>query len=202
MTRITIVFICLLLCFTVAESSAEVCQGIKPYMKLEHVKKKFPRATYKKVFPVWLEEQNAAYEVAGLGISGKIIIFFHDYRPWNQMMMERATDNVSKSFWKPLVAQSDDKALVVSWIIWIPVAPFPAERLITTYGKPTRKDYTKDDAMPFMMWESRGVLAYLTDDGKKILGIECTFTPKEMEDAWDAILKHYKEKKVRKRGKG
>lgn len=202
MNRITVVMISLLLCFAAVESSAEICQGIKPYMKLEHVKRKFPHATYKEVFPAWIEEQKMVYEVVGSGISGKIIIFFHDYRPWNQMMMERATDNLSKAFWKPLVDQSDDKSLVVSWVIWIPVAPFPADKLMTTYGKPTRKDYTKDDSMPFLVWESRGVLAYLTDDEKKVLGIECTFTPKEMDDAWDAILKQYKGKNVRKRGKG
>ena len=67
------------------------------------------------------------YSVSGAGIQGTIIIKFHDPRPFFKKMMEETTDNNSKEIYKDFVEDSEENSLSVSWVRWIPDAPFPVD---------------------------------------------------------------------------
>jgi len=177
---------CLLACLVVAGSSAEIYRGIGSMSTLGDVKKLFPGATFNKIHPAWANEYDAMYSVTGKGIQGTIVIKFDDNRPSYKKMMEQATDNKMGEFWRGLAEDSEDNSLSVSWVRWVPDAPFLVDRLITKYGKPEISDFSSQDFKPFKEWKSRGISADLTDDGKKVVNIDFTFTEKERKDAWKA----------------
>ena len=182
MKRFPIFTVCLLVFFIVAESSAEIYLGIRPLMTFGEVKQLFPGATYEMMFPAWAKKEDVMYSVTGAGISGQIIVKFSDGRPHSEMMMEKATDNATKDFYKRLTEQSDEEALVVSSVRWIPVTPFPLERLITKYGNPDKSDFSSKDFQPYKSWR-RGIDAFLSDNGKNVEMMEFYFTEKEYEDS-------------------
>lgn len=186
MRRQIFLIVCFLVCVLVAGSSAEIYRGIRPYSTLGDVKKLFPGATFTKLKPAWAQETDAMYHVSGVGIQGEIIIKFDDSRPIYKKLVDDATDNNVKVAWKNMSDESDEDALGVSWVRWLPDAPFPLERLITKYGKPEKSDFSPEDFKPFKAWTSRGIVAALTDDGKKVVNVEFMFTAKEIRDAWNA----------------
>lgn len=73
---------------------------------------------------------------------------------------------------------------LVSWVRWIPDAPFPVARLVTKYGKPEVSDFSKDNFKPFKEWKKRGVQAFLDDEGKNVVRIDFDFTKKEQDEAF------------------
>jgi hypothetical protein len=194
MKRFTIFAVCLLVCFAVAKSSGEIYRGIAPLKTLGEVNKMFPGATFKKLNPAWAKEDDAMYSVTGAGIEGIIIIMFHDTRPRDWEIMKQETDNTLKRIFKEYSERSDDDSLLVSWVRWVPDVPFPAERMITKYGKPEKSDFSSVDFKPFKQWESRGIYAHLSDDGKNVVMITYNPTKKEWKEAQDASIKIVLEK--------
>lgn len=185
MKRFSLLAAYFLVC-VVSGSSAEIYQGIVPYSSLGDVKKLFPKARFKKMDPAWAQERDAMYTVTGKGIAGTIVIKFNDYRPVFRKRLEEASDNDVKGYLKPLSEESEDDALVVVWVRWVPDVPFPVERIIARYGTPERSDFSPEDFQPQKIWDSRGILATLSDDGKNVFSIEYEFTDKEWKDAWEA----------------
>jgi hypothetical protein len=186
MKKYSIVAACFLVCFVIAGSSAEIYRGIGPLATLGDVKQLFPGATFKKVYPAWAQENDVLYLVTGKGIQGEIVIKFDDNRPIFKRMMEQGTDNNYEDFLRGLAERSDDEALGVSWVRWLPDAPFPVDRMITKYGKPEKSDFSELDFQPFKEWVARGIYAHLTDDGKKVIAIDFSITEKEYKDALKA----------------
>ena len=79
--------------------------------------------------------------------------------------------------------KSDEEAIVVSWVRWVPYTPIPLERFITKYGKPDVSAFSDEDMAPYKSWK-RGLLVNLTDDGKKVLTVEYSFTQEDKASAW------------------
>lgn len=197
MKRVTIFAASLLVCLVVSRSSAEVYMGIGPLSTLRNVKKIFPRATYKLENPARAKKEDVMYSLTGPGISGQIIIMFKDKRPHSEMLIEKAKDNVFKDFFKRQAEISDEEALYVMNVRWIPDTPFPLERLIKKYGNPDRSDFRPEDYQPYKYWE-RGVQAFLSEDGKNVVMIEYSFTEKEyMEFFKRKVEEELKRKEVR-----
>lgn len=168
---------------TPAVSAAELYMGIGPLDELADLKRKFPAATYNREHPAWAQEHDVMYTITGEGISGTIIINFFDTRPMWRKRLEEEQDEKRKKFLRGLVEKADD-SISVSWVRWIPDVPFPVTRLVTKYGKPEITDFSKEDYQPYKEWKKRGIQAYLTDDGKKVLRIDFAFTKKEEDEAW------------------
>lgn len=189
MERVTFIGVCLLACFVVAESSAEIYRGIAPFKTLGEVRKMFPGAEFKKEYPAWAKADDAMYSVTGDGIEGKIIIMFNDTRPMNREYMKQATDDSVKLIFKEYSERPDDESLLVSWVRWVPDVPFAVDRMIMKYGDPERSDFSSVDFKPYKQWQSRGIHAHLSDDGKNVVMITFTPTKKEREEADDARIK-------------
>ena len=73
---------------------------------------------------------------------------------------------------------------LISWVRWIPDAPFPVARLVTKYGKPEVSDFSKDNFKPFKEWKKRGIQAFLDDEGNNVVRIDFDFTKKEQDEAF------------------
>ena len=161
---------------------AEIYLGIGPRDNLATLRKKFPNANFNKEKPAWGEDIDELYSITGQGISGNIVVLLNDYYELWKRQVEKEPDTEKRKAMTEMPSPSADNE-VIRWVRWIPDSPFPATRLIAKYGKPEISDFSSDDYRPYKEWKKRGVRAYLTDDSKKVLGIDFTFTAKERSDA-------------------
>ncbi len=168
------------------EAYAELYQGIGPLDTLADLKKKFPNANFVKAKPAWAQESDVMYKITGVGISGTIVINFYDSRPTWRVRAQEATDEKLKELCERFANASDDDVMV-GWVRWVPDTPFSIERLITKYGKPDVSGFTNDDYQPYKEWKQRGLFVRLTDDGKRVVGMEFTPTKKEEEEAMKKV---------------
>lgn len=164
-----------------AVSLADTYQGIGPLDTLGDVKAKFPGATYEKIDAAWLTEKDAFYKVSGTGILGTIRIAFDDDRPYFQNRQKESIVDYSE-----YINADDDTALTVSWVRFSPEYPIPLQRLISKYGNPSKSSFDDDSFIPRRMWESRGIIANLSDNEKDVFNIEYTFTKKDYIEAYKA----------------
>jgi hypothetical protein len=104
------------------------------------------------------------------------IIFRGDYRP---------TFRDIESL-KDLANKSDEEALSVSWVRWVPELTIPVQRLITQYGSPEKKGFSEDDYTPYKEWTKKGITAFLTDDEKSVTRIDFLFTMEDQIAAYKA----------------
>lgn len=168
-------------------------------MRLGEVKKLFPGAKYEEEKPAWAKEEDKLYSVTGEGIQGTIIIKFHDPRPFYRKQISESNDNVLKEIFTPYANGSPDESLEVQWVRWIPDKPFPVERMINKYGKPDINDYSSEDFQPFKQWETQGIVATLSDDGKNVLNIEYYFVKEDYPEHIQIIMEKYEKKKEGKK---
>lgn len=184
---------------------AELYQGIGPFSTLGDLKAKYPGATFTKEYPAWAKEDDVMYSITGRGMSGTIIVKFSDQRPFFRKLLETAEDENSRQFYQKLAYRTED-SVSVDWLRWCPDYPFPLTRLLNKYGKPNKSGFSEDSYSPCREWSSRGILASLTDDGKKVICIEFTFTKKEIVDALKAengsVPGHLQIKDKKKKGEG
>lgn len=82
------------------------------------------------------------------------------------------------SLYQFYINQSDDEALSVAWVRWLPDIPIPLQRFITKYGNPDVSGFSDEDMTPYRYW-NRGILTSLTDDGKKVSMVDYYFTEKD-----------------------
>lgn len=83
-----------------------------------------------------------------------------------------------------IVNETDETALTVSWVRWIPTNIIPLGNFIVKYGKPDKSGFSDDDMKPYNSW-NRGILVTLSDDGKNVLIVEYAFTDEEYANDWD-----------------
>lgn len=170
--------------------SAEILHGIYPLDDLAAVKKKFPNARFTKLAPAWLKEDQAMLKMVGDGFPGELILVFADDRPmFKQWVSANCNDPVQQSAEstctsrKRLALQSDDDALTISWVRWVPVQPIPFERYRSKYGEPSKMDFD-NDMVPTAEWESVALSAQLSDDKKFVQFVTTAFTRSEQRVAW------------------
>jgi hypothetical protein len=161
---------------------AETYQGIKPLSTLADVKAKYPNATFRQNKPAWAQEDDIMYSITGVGISGEIIIKFVDLRPtWTKRSEDERVNKKIRELYAELAAGDVNESLCVDWVRWVPDSPFPIGRLIAKYGKPEKSGFADDDFSPYTAWSSKGVYAHLSDDGKRVIFVDFTFTEKEIQ---------------------
>lgn len=165
-------------------SHAEIYQNILPTDTLGEVKSKFPNAHFEKRSPAWAQSTDVMYALTGQGISGTIIINFFDNRPEYQKQYESAEEDTQKQLLKTLLQESDDEAISVNWVRWVPDIPFPLQRLIAKYGVPEKKGFSNDDFQPYREWKKIGLYVYLSDDEKYVQRIDFSFTKEEYKKAY------------------
>jgi hypothetical protein len=122
-------------------SSGEIYQDIAPLDTLGHIKASFPQAQFKRSFPAWAQKTDAMYQITGSGLSGTIIVKFNDNRPrWRQELAENP-EVEDADVLRKLIDESDDAALMVDWVRWIPASPVPLQRFIARYGPPEKNGF-------------------------------------------------------------
>ncbi len=165
-------------------AQCETYRDIGPLDSLGDIKAKFPSATAKKLSPAWAQPTDAMYQFTGTGLSGTIIVKFEDGRPNYSKQLDANTDEASAKFLQRLANQSDEEALYVRWVRWVPDAPIPVQRLISKYGPPEKSAFSDEDFEPYRDWERKGVTAYLSSDEKNVVRIDFAFTKNEYRSAW------------------
>jgi hypothetical protein len=198
--RIVLLLLCLV--FSVSARS-EVYQGITASSSLGDIKKRFPNATIKKVDAAWVTSSDGFYIMTGVGLPGTTYLAFFDPRPLFSELLakeeskaiavrrlpdsdEKASKlkNVDESLAldSRYANESDDDALTINWIRWVPDAPIPVARYIAKFGTPSKTIFKDDTMQPYSSWTSRGLGATLSDDQKLVLSVEYTFTDIERKN--------------------
>lgn len=194
-----ILIFCLLLIFA-RPSHAEIFQNITPFQTLGEVKRQFPNAKFESIKAAWVKDEDGFYKMTGAGFSGTLFLAFGDARPTFRKFMQdegahieqlEATDssevrdrtlNLMRSRLKTYqesAEESDDNALTISWLRWVPASAIPLQRYISKYGAPDKSGFNDDDMSPYRSWKKLGVRLTLTDDEKNVLSAEFEFTPTE-----------------------
>jgi hypothetical protein len=104
-----------------------------------------------------------------------------------------STDDLESTFLtdQNLANQSDERALTVSWVRWVPDSPIPLERFMTKYGKPDESGFSDENMQPYKTWK-RGISTTLTDDGKRVLMVDYSFTREDRALAWSIMYPNSK----------
>lgn len=165
-------------------SFAETYLDISPVDNLGDVKNRFPNANVEKLSPGWAQATDALYKFTGVGMSGWIVVKFDDIRPKLKEDAENEPDQVRAKFLLDFSQQSDEEAMSVKWVRWVPDNIIPVQRLILKYGKPEKSGFSDENYQPYRSWDKKGVAAYLSDDEKFVERIDFTFTRKEYRKAF------------------
>lgn len=184
--RILIAFLALVIC---ASAYAESYRDIGPLDNLGDVKNKFPNAKVEKLSPGWAQATDALYQFTGIGMSGWIIIKFDDYRPKWKEEAEKDPTSEKAEFFQNSSQKSDEEAMSVNWVRWVPDTQIPVQRLISKYGKPEKSGVSDESYQPYRSWDKKGVEAYLSDDEKHVVRIDFFFTREEYRKAYLAKYK-------------
>lgn len=182
-----------LLALAAACAHAEVLHGVEPLDTLGTIKKKYPNAKLTRIKAAWVTEDEDFFRLEGQGFPGTLYIAFSDGRPgWRRQSAEQQQNQVAQgasaptaqSFTEFLASESDDDALIVNWLRWVPDVPIPMERYKSKYGEPGKCDFKADSMQPYCEWAIRGLIVALSDDKKLVLSAEATYTKAEMRAAW------------------
>ena len=165
---------------------AEKYLVFEPLDTLGDLRHKLPGAAFTRLSPAWTVDYQALYKISGSGLSGLIYAMFDDSRALYRVM---ASDRFEAS--KPdkeIYAGkardlSDDAAMTLAWVRWMPEAPIPMERVYQRYGPFDERGVSEDDFKPVRGWRRRGVRATLSDDEKGVIFLEFHFTQDEMNAA-------------------
>ena len=164
-------------------ATAEIYQDIAPLDTLADVSAKFPNATLEHRAPAWAQPTDVLISLQGRGISGSIVVKFYDGRPNYRRSAETAENDELKKQFEEWANESDENALTVEWVRWIPAEPIPLKRFVAKYGEPDSTGFRDDNMRPYRQWD-RGILANLDDDLKNVTDVEFTFTKAEQRAAW------------------
>ncbi len=169
---------------TFSGASAEMYKDIGPLDSLGDVKAKFPGASFVRQRPAWAQESDALYKMTGSGLSGTTVVKFYDVRPRYREQANQEADEEKKQNLLKFAAQTDEEALIVEWVRWIPVTPIPLVRFVSKYGPFEKSGFGSEDLQPFREWTSKGLSAFLADDEKNVVHVEFTFTRADERAAW------------------
>lgn len=172
---------------------AEVLHDIRPLSTLADIKKQYPAATFRKESAAWVQEWQAFYSMTGHGFPGKLYLSFRDTRPYWRAEYERVSSKQSDlqspkdASYIVMVGEfanrTDDQALTIDWVRWVPVDPIPIARVKGKYGNPSKCGFSDSDFTPFCSWSSREISAVTSDDHKFVILITAGFTEAEIEQA-------------------
>ena len=168
----------------VTNINAELYKDIAPLDSLGDIKAKLPNASYESVKAAWVTESDALYKITGHGLSGTIIVKFYDSRPYFKKMLQNTTEDQDNTALIELAGRSDDEALSVSWVRWVPDTMIPLDRFILKYGAAEESGFDDQDMSPYKAWTKRGLTAYLSDNGKYVIRVDYEFTITEQRKAW------------------
>jgi hypothetical protein len=182
MRSVILTILSLILLSTTAQ--AEIYRDISPLSSFGEVKNLFPGASFKRTFPAWAQKSDVMYQITGSGISGTIIVKFDDLRSTWKEMAEEVENEESKASLLEMSNQTDEEAMEVSWVRWVPDGPVPIKRFISKYGKPEKSGFSDEDYQPYRKWITKGVLAYLSDDETHVIRIDFLFTKEELKNAY------------------
>jgi len=184
-----------LLLVTSAAGVAEELFDIQAMDTLGDIKRKFPNATIKAVKAAWVRENQGFYSLEGSGQPGTLMLAFDDDRPdWRQANEKAIEANSAASeptdanlkwveFTQSHATASDDQALTIRWVRWVPPAVIPLERYKSKYGPPDKCGFNDTDMSPYCLWNTRALSVALTDDQKNVLSAEAHFTMQELRSA-------------------
>ena len=162
---------------------AEMYLGIAPLETLGEIKARFPRATFTRTSPGWAQKTDVMFQIRGDGMSGLIVVKLSDMRPAYKELLDKNPDTPN-DFLRALANQSDDEAITVDWVRWMPNAPIPLQRFISKYGQPEKSGFADEDYQPYRLWVKRGVNAYLSDNEKDVVRVDFAFTREEYKAAY------------------
>jgi hypothetical protein len=173
-------------------AAAEELHGVQATDKLGEIRAKFPNAVFTRVKAAWVTSEEDFFSMTGKGFPGTLYLAFTDSRPKARKRLseepETAEDDKSKQTMRALLQkwanESDDDALMVKWIRWVPPEPIPMQRYKAKYGEPTTCDFGISDMQPYCEWKSNALVASLSDDQKYVLRVESDFTKAELRAAW------------------
>lgn len=164
---------------------AENLHGINFMDSLGEVKQKYPHAIYKKEKPAWLPPSESFFTISGAGLPGLLKIDFSDGRPYFTSEIKKHIDDpdwpYKDSFDKQGTA-TDDEALSVNWVRWVPEVPIPIDRYKKKYGSPVC-DFDSS-MMPFCKWPLVGLDAQMSEDNKFVLFVTTNFTKLEKRTSY------------------
>lgn len=178
------------LLFTTIQSNAEILHGVRPMDTLGDVKLRYPNAKFEKINAAWVTEMQAFISMSGQGFPGTLRIVFLDPRPTARKDLlsicanESAVPNTFCIGRKETAAKSDDDALSLNWVRWVPQQPIPIARYISKYGEPSRYDFDDATMTPTARWDRVELRAQLSDDKKLVEFIDTNFTKSEWAEAW------------------
>ena len=173
-------------------ATAEIYKGIAPYSNLATIKAMFPGATFEKVTPAWALPKDAMYEMSGEGLSGKIVLKFTDGRPQyiairDSLHDPAGEDSLMFAYWDALANGTEDDALHIDWVRWVPDAPIPLARFVARYGSAFRRGYADEDMQPYRLWATRGICAFLADGERTVVRVDYTYTTAEWQRAYNQL---------------
>jgi hypothetical protein len=158
------------------DASAEVYGNIGYLDTLGDVRAKYPNANFQKIRPAWAQEDDALYQITGVGLSGTIVVKFFDSRPMNRKLWENATDESMKEAFRQFSVGLEDNMLGVQWVRWVPASPIPLARFVSKYGAFQKAGFREDDLTPYRYWMTKGLSVFLSDDEKNVRSVEYEFT--------------------------
>lgn len=174
--------------------TAEVLHGVTPLSILAEVKEQYPNAKFTRESAAWVQEWQAFYSMTGSGFPGKLYLTFNDSRPYWRGEYERlsaesstATDSFTSIKTKvagQLAQRTEDQALEIQWVRWIPDQPIPMTRVKGKYGPPEKCGFSDDDFTPYCSWPSRALSAMTSDDHKFVIFLTAGFTDAEKRAAY------------------
>ena len=171
--------------------AAEILHDVGPLDSLGDIKKKYPNATLQVVKAAWVTESEGFYSLEGNGFPGKLYLAFRDSRGYWRNVASKADasasagDSAASAPWATrMAALSEDDALNIKWVRWVPASPLPLERYKSKYGEPAKCDFLSDSMSPFCSWPARDLVVNLSDDRKFVLSAEASFTQAEQRAAW------------------
>jgi hypothetical protein len=190
------VFLSLL--FIGASARCELLHEVQPFDSLGDIKKKYPNAYFSRVKAAWVNENQDFFSMGGQGFPGTLYLAFTDRRPYWRAEIKKsenvdaeqhsalfgsilaAQEKRNKEIAEKLATESDDDALLISWVRWVPREAIPMQRFKSKYGEPNKCDFSSTDMTPYCIWKNRNLIVNLSDDQKMVLTVESQFTKEEI----------------------
>ena len=85
---------------------------------------------------------------------------------------------------KLLAAESDDQALRVKWVRWVPTTPLRVQDVVAKYGRWDAGGLSDDGFRLYRSWDARGITALLSEDEQSVLMMDFVFTEDEQREAF------------------
>lgn len=164
-------------------ATAEVYKDFEPFLSLKVIKERYPNAVFSEIKAAWVKQNEVFLDMHGAGISGNIYLKLSAIEYEKKLDLETNPEMIS--FYQRMINKPQDERLTLDWVRWIPINSIPFERLTTRYGKAEKCDYLEENFIPYCSWESKGVLATLSNDKKNVIYIEYSFTEKDFKKKWE-----------------